>query len=48
MSKKALSQVRFFVKNAIAGIKRYNILAHRFRNHKGSFENDVIAICAGL
>ncbi len=45
---KALSQVRIFVENAIGGIKRYNILVHRFRNHKASFEDDVIAICAGL
>jgi len=45
---KALSQVRIFVENAIGGIKRYNILVHRFRNHKANFEDDVIAICAGL
>ena len=45
---KALSQVRILVENAIAGIKRYNILVHRFRNHKADFEDDVIAICAGL
>lgn len=45
---KALSQVRIFVENAIGGIKRYNILVHRFRNLKANFEDDVIAICAGL
>ena len=45
---KALSQVRIFVENAIGGIKRYNILAHRFRNYKDNFEDDVIGICAGL
>jgi hypothetical protein len=45
---KALSQVRIFVENAIGGIKRYNILVHRFRNHKANFEDDVIGICAGL
>jgi hypothetical protein len=44
----AISQVRIFVENAIGGIKRYNILVHRFRNHKANFEDDVIAICAGL
>jgi hypothetical protein len=38
---KALSQVRIFVENAIAGIKRYNILVHRFRNHKNNFEYDL-------
>lgn len=45
---KALSQIRIFVENAIGGMKRYNILVHRFRNHKSDFEDDVIAICAGL
>jgi hypothetical protein len=45
---KALSQVRIFVENAIGGIKRYNILVHRFRNYKDNFEDDVIGICAGL
>ena len=45
---KALSQVRIFVENAICGIKRCNILVHRFRNLKANFEDNVIAICAGL
>lgn len=45
---KALSQVRIFVENAICGLKRYNILVHRFRNHKQNFEDYVIGICAGL
>lgn len=45
---RALSQIRIFVENAIGGIKRYNILVHRFRNHKSGFEDDVIGICAGL
>jgi hypothetical protein len=45
---KALSQVRIFVENAIGGIKRYNILVHRFRNYKDNFEDNVIGICAGL
>jgi hypothetical protein len=44
----ALSKVRIFVENAIGGLKRYNILVHRFRNHKASFEDDVIGIAAGL
>ena len=43
-----LSQVRIFVEPAIGGMKRYNILVHRFRNHKKNFEDDVIGICAGL
>ena len=45
---RALSQIRIFVENAIGGFKRYNILVHRFRNHKARFDDDVIGICAGL
>jgi len=45
---KAVSQIRIFVENAIGGLKRYNILVHRFRNHKKNFEDDVIGIAAGL
>lgn len=45
---RALSQTRIFVENAIGGIKRYNILVHRFRNHKTNFDDDVIGICAAL
>lgn len=43
-----LSRLRIFVENAIGGIKRYNILIHAFRNMKKNFEDDVIALCAGL
>ncbi len=45
---KALSQVRIFIEHAIGGMKRYNILVDRFRNHRKNFQDDVIAICAGL
>jgi hypothetical protein len=45
---KALSRVRILVEHAIGGIKRYNILVHRFRNHKANFDDDVVGICAGL
>lgn len=45
---KALSQVRIVIEHAIAGMKRYNILVHRFRNHRQNFHDDVIAICAAL
>lgn len=45
---RTLSQIRVFVENAIGGIKRYNILVHRFRNHKPDFEDEVIGICAAL
>lgn len=44
----ALSKIRVLVENAICGLKRYNILVHRFRNHKESFEDDVIEIAAAL
>lgn len=45
---RALSQIRILVENAICGLKRYNILVDRFRNHRNSFDDDVIAIAAGL
>jgi DDE superfamily endonuclease len=45
---KALSQVPIWIEHAIAGMKRYNILVHRFRNLRENFQDDVIAICAGL
>lgn len=44
----ALSKIRILVENAICGLKRYNILVHRFRNHKKAFDDDVIGIAAGL
>lgn len=47
-SNRALSQVRILVENAICGLKRYNILVHRFRNHRKSFDDDVVGIAAGL
>ena len=44
----ALSKIRIFVENAICGLKRYNILVHRFRNHKKGFDDEVIGIAAAL
>lgn len=44
----ALSRIRIFVENAIGGMKRYNILVHRFRNHRDNFDDDVIAVSAAL
>ena len=44
----ALSSIRIFVENALAGLKRYNILVHDFRNKKDQFEDKVIALSAGL
>jgi DDE superfamily endonuclease len=45
---KALSQIRIFIEHAIDGMKRYNILAHVFRNRTADFEDDAVGICAGL
>jgi hypothetical protein len=45
---RAISRMRVFVENAIGGMKRYNILVHRFRNHRPAFDDTVIGICAGL
>ena len=45
---RSMSKVRIFVENAIAGIKRYNILVQKYRNKRKNFEDDVIAIAAGL
>lgn len=44
----ALSRVRILVENAIAGIKRFNILVHAFRNRKLGFDDNVIVLTAGL
>jgi len=44
----AISKIRIFVENAISGIKRYGILVQKFRNKKHYFEDDVIAVAAGL
>jgi hypothetical protein len=45
---KAVSQVRILIEHAIGGMKRFNILVQRFRNHKDGFEDESIGICAGL
>ena len=45
---KAKSKIRIYVENTIAGIKRYNILVQKYRNKRKNFEDDVIAIAAGL
>lgn len=45
---KALSQTRILIEHAIGGIKRYNILVDRFRNHRTNFQDQVIAICTAL
>lgn len=45
---RVLSQLRVLAENAICGLKRYNIVVHRFRNHRKSFDDDVIGIAAAL
>ncbi len=45
---RAVSQVRIFIEHAIGGMKRFNILAQRFRNRKADFEDESIGICAAL
>ena len=45
---RAVSRARIYVENAICGIKRFNILVHRFRNRLEGFVDDVIVVCAGL
>jgi hypothetical protein len=45
---KELSRTRIFVENAIAGLKRFNILVHDFRNSRDNMDDNVIAISAGL
>ena len=44
----ALAKIRVLAENAIAGIKRFNILTHPFRNRKDGFDDEVIAVSAGL
>jgi hypothetical protein len=48
LENRALSKIRILVENAICGLKRYNILVHRFRNHKKNFGDDVVGLAAGL
>ena len=44
----ALSKARIYVENAIGGAKRYNIVVHRFRNHRKNFDNEVIGLAVAL
>jgi len=44
----ASSRLHIFVENTIAGIKRYNILVHSFRNHREDFDDQFIANSAAL
>lgn len=45
---KEVSKVRIYVENAIARMKKFNILNHKFRNKSISFANEMIELCAGI
>jgi hypothetical protein len=45
---KGLAKIRVLAENAIAGIKRFNILTQTFRNRKKGFDDQAIAVSAGL
>jgi len=45
---KYVSKTRVIVENAIAGIKRYQILAQKFRNKSELLRDKVIFLAAGL
>ena len=45
---KKKSSVRVLVENALAGVKRLNIVAHVFRNKKEHFDDKVMLVSCGL
>lgn len=45
---RVLAKLRVSVEHAIGGLKRFRILVAPYRNHKQNFEDDVLAIAAGL
>jgi len=45
---RAVSKVRVIVENAIAGIKRYNILVQKFRNKNEELRDKAIFMAAGI
>ena len=44
----ALARLRVPVEHAIGGIKRFRALVSPYRNHKDGFDDDLIAVAAGL
>ena len=44
----ALAKLRVPIEHAIGGIKRFRSLVTPYRNHRDGFEDDLIAISAGL
>jgi hypothetical protein len=45
---RAISQTRVIVEQAISGLKRFNIVAHTFRNHLKDFVDTAALLAAGL
>ncbi len=43
-----ISQIRVIVEHAICGMKRFNVLVAKFRNHKPNFVDDVAVSAAAL
>lgn len=43
-----ISRVRVIVEQAISGIKRFNIVIHKFRNRLDDFVDTAILLAAGL
>lgn len=44
----ALAKLRVYIEHAICGIKRFRILVTLYRNHRDTFEDDVLVVAAGL
>ena len=44
---KTISSIRITVEHAIAGVKRFGCLSHKYRNRKGQ-DDSMFTICAGL
>ena len=45
---RAISRVRVLVEQAISGLKRFNIVTHKFRNHLEDFVDTAALLAAGL
>jgi len=43
-----ISRVRVIVEQAISGMKRFNIVIHKFRNHMNDFVDTAVLLAAGL
>lgn len=45
---KKISKVRIYVENAIARMKKFNVLNHKFRNKSIGFADEMMELCAGI